>query len=217
MERPPLLCLLKAYLQALEVEGLHHKDTLKGLFVKYSASGCCEVSLKIIHLYCIQVLSVVSVYPGLNGPLSLSSLSSQMFTPLFSAQILLGNPGLASLRLWIASLQNARGYVSYEQRKGQSFSASRTGQKLQNSERRLAVDRKQQYKAIANCSGLSTCWAALSHLSYDNIHAKCLITAPDKYTCRVWRVLQGKEIEQWVCQATVKEMHLEDRWGMTLS
>lgn len=77
----------------------------EGLFVKYSASACCEVSLKIIYLYCIQFLCVISVYPGLRGPLSLSCSRSQMFTPLFSAQILLGNPGLASLRLWIASLQ----------------------------------------------------------------------------------------------------------------
>lgn len=99
MERPPLLCLLKAYLQTLEVEGLHHKDTLMDYLKKYSVSACCEVSLKVMHLYCIQLLSVVSVYSVLKGPLSLSSLSSQMFTPLFSARILLGNPGLSSLRL----------------------------------------------------------------------------------------------------------------------
>lgn len=41
--------------------------------------------------------------------------------------------------------------------KGKAFSASRTGQKLQNSEQRFAVDRKQQYETVANCSGLSTC------------------------------------------------------------
>lgn len=101
--------------------------------------------------------------------------------------------------------------MSYEQRKGQSFSASKTGQKLQNSEQRFAVNRKQQYKAIANCSGLITCWTALSHLPYNNIQAKCLITAPDKYTCKDWRVLQGKEIEPWVCQAAVKEIRGEMR------
>lgn len=98
-ERPPLIYLLKAYPQTLEIEGLHHKDTLEDYLKNIQLLACCDVSLKIMHLYCIQLLSVVSVYPGLKGPLSLSNLSSQMFTPLFSAQILLGNPGLTSLRL----------------------------------------------------------------------------------------------------------------------
>jgi len=58
--------------------------------IKYSGCACCEVCLKRIRLHCVQLLFVVSVFSGLNRLLSLSTLGSQVFVPLFSPQILQG-------------------------------------------------------------------------------------------------------------------------------